>query len=114
VDKINADCGAQRARALYGATDVPACERCGVLPFVTRNELTDGEQIRLNLVEGPFSQLQGHWEFASIGDSGCRVTFSTQFSFKSVLMEKTIGPVFNDICSRLVDSFVARARQVYS
>ena len=82
--------------------------------FVTRNELTDGEQIRLNLVEGPFSQLQGHWEFTSIGDSGCRVTFSTQFSFKSVIMEKTIGPVFNDICSRLVDSFVARARQVYS
>ena len=81
--------------------------------FVTRNELIDGEEIRLNLVEGPFSQLQGRWQFAAIGESGCRVTFSTQFSFKNVLMEKTVGPVFNDICARLVDSFVARARQIY-
>ena len=81
--------------------------------FVTRNELIEGEEIRLNLVEGPFSQLHGQWQFISIGDSGCRVTFSTQFSFNSVLIEKTLGPVFNDICTKLVDSFVARARQVY-
>ena len=82
--------------------------------FVTRNELRDGEEIKLNLVEGPFSDLQGQWQFAAIGDSGCRVTFSTQFIFKSVLMEKTIGPVFNDICAKLVDSFVTRAKQVYN
>lgn len=82
--------------------------------FVTRNELIPDEEIKLELVEGPFSQLQGHWQFATIGDSGCRVTFNTRFSFRNVVMEKTVGPVFNEICSRLVDAFVARARQVYA
>jgi len=82
--------------------------------FVTRNDLSDGQEIKLNLVEGPFSQLQGHWLFTAIGDSGCRVTFRNEFSFKNVLLEKTVGPVFNEICARLVDAFVARAKQVYS
>jgi len=81
--------------------------------FVTRNELTDGEEIKLSLIEGPFKDLQGHWQFAAIGESGCRVTFNTRFSFRNALMEKTLGPVFNEICSRLVDAFVSRARQVY-
>ena len=82
--------------------------------FTTRNALTPGEEISLSLVEGPFSQLQGQWQFVAIGDSGCRVNFTTQFSFGSVLMEKTLGPVFNEICTRLVDAFVTRAKQVYS
>jgi len=81
--------------------------------FTTRNELIDGEQINLSLVEGPFKELQGQWQFTDIGDSGCRVSFNTQFSFGSVIIEKTVGPVFNEICARLVDAFVARARQVY-
>lgn len=82
--------------------------------FTTRNELIPGEEIELSLVEGPFSQLQGRWQFSPIGDSGCRVNFSTQFSFGSVVLEKTVGPVFNEICTRLVDAFVTRAKQVYS
>ncbi len=82
--------------------------------FTTRNELTADEQIKLSLVEGPFRQLQGVWQFAAIGESGCRVTFEIDFSFSSVLLEKTIGPVFNEICTRLVDGFVTRARKVYA
>lgn len=82
--------------------------------FTTRNELTDGEQIKLSLVDGPFRQLQGQWLFANIGESGCRVTFDIEFSFGSVVLEKTVGPVFKEICARLVDAFVARARQQYS
>ncbi len=82
--------------------------------FTTRNELKAGESISLSLVEGPFSHLDGLWQFTPIGDTGCRVTFSTQFSFGNFLIEKTVGPVFNEICIRLVDAFVARAKQVYS
>lgn len=81
--------------------------------FTTRNDLKPGEEINLSLVEGPFNHLQGQWNFSAIGDNGCRVTFNTQFSFGNVVMEKTVGPVFNEICKRLVDAFVARAKQVY-
>ena len=82
--------------------------------FTTRNELQNGQRIQLALVEGPFRQLQGHWEFSAIGDQGCRVSFEIEFSFKSTLMEKTLGPVFNEICTRLVDAFVTRAKQLYT
>ena len=81
--------------------------------FTTRNDLKDGEEIKLSLLEGPFSELDGLWQFTPIGDSGCKVTFSTRFSFRSLLLEKTVGPVFNEICARLVDAFVGRAKQVY-
>lgn len=82
--------------------------------FTTRNELQEGQSIQLALVEGPFRQLQGQWEFSAIGDQGCRVSFEIEFSFKSALIEKTLGPVFNEICTRLVDAFVTRARQLYT
>lgn len=82
--------------------------------FTTRNDLKPGEEIQLTLVEGPFSQLQGGWLFTAIGDTGCRVTFETSFSFRNIVLEKTVGPVFNEICTRLVDAFVVRAKQVYS
>ncbi len=81
--------------------------------FTTRNELKEAEEIKLSLVEGPFSQLDGCWKFVAIGDEGCRVTFSTSFSFRSFILEKTVGPVFNEICGRLVDAFVSRAKDVY-
>jgi len=81
--------------------------------FVTRNTLVENEAIELSLVEGPFSALNGEWQFKDIGDAGCRVTFTIDFSFSNFLMQKTLGPLFDEICSRMVDAFVARARNVY-
>jgi len=81
--------------------------------FTTRNVLAANESILMSLVDGPFKSLQGRWDFKDIDDLGCRVNFSIDFTFSNLLLEKTLSPVFNEICARMVDAFVVRAKQVY-
>ena len=81
--------------------------------FTTRNELAEGESISMTLVDGPFKKLNGKWTFSEIGDLGCKVSFSIDFAFSGFILEKTLGPLFNEICGRMVDAFVGRANQVY-
>ncbi len=81
--------------------------------FTTRNLLSQGENIRMSLVDGPFKKLEGQWLFSDIGDQGCRVTFEVDFHFAGFLLQKTLSPVFNEICARMVDAFVKRANQQF-
>lgn len=81
--------------------------------FSTRNELISGREIKMTLVDGPFKQLQGQWVFKDIGEHGCRVSFDIEFSFSGAILQKTLTPVFNEICARMVDAFVSRAEAVY-
>ena len=81
--------------------------------FTTRNALRDGESITMSLVDGPFKQLHGQWKFEEIGELGCKVSFSIDFAFSGFLLQKTLSPIFNEICARMVDAFVQRAREVY-
>ncbi|WP_395668884.1 type II toxin-antitoxin system RatA family toxin [Rhodoferax sp.] len=84
--------------------------------FTTRNTHTVDSRVALQLVQGPFSQLQGQWNFHAIGDGlqrACKVELSLQYGFDSGLLAKLIGPVFDKIAASLVDAFVKRAEQVY-
>src|ERR1041384_3950738 len=38
--------------------------------FTTRNQHVPGRSVRLQLVDGPFSSLEGVWEFEPIGRGG--------------------------------------------
>ena len=82
--------------------------------FTTRNGLSEPESITLELVSGPFDQLQGEWSFRPMGDSGCRVGLDISFRFSSRITEGVLGPVFEAICNRLVDAFVQRAKKLYA
>ena len=81
--------------------------------FTTRNQLVPGQQIRMDLVEGPFSMLEGNWSFAVLNESASRVGLAVEFGFAGQLIDKTIAPVFSQICGSLVDAFADRALKVY-
>ncbi|MDR1968413.1 MAG: type II toxin-antitoxin system RatA family toxin [Burkholderiaceae bacterium] len=84
--------------------------------FTTRNEHTPGRQVRLHLVSGPFSKLEGVWTFIPVGsdsDHACRVDFKLDYGFSNALLATLVGPVFDKIASSLVDAFVQRAQQIY-
>lgn len=82
------------------------------LEFTTRNELLRPERITMALVDGPFREMDGAWEFAPLGEAGCRVSLRLRFAFQSRVADLVLGPPFESICTRLVDAFVARARSV--
>lgn len=81
--------------------------------FTTRNTHEYPERIVFNLVDGPFSNLTGDWHFKALGDAGCKVTYTMEYSFSSKAMSAVIGPVFNRIATSFIDSFSQRAKKVY-
>jgi ribosome-associated toxin RatA of RatAB toxin-antitoxin module len=84
--------------------------------FTTRNEHVPGREVRLQLVKGPFSRLEGRWTFTPVGAEGqraCRVELELKYGFSSALLATVVGPVFDRIAGSLVDAFVKRAEQVY-
>jgi ribosome-associated toxin RatA of RatAB toxin-antitoxin module len=89
--------------------------------FTTRNEHVPDRSVVVSLVDGPFSLLDGRWEFHPIGrpESGqqepraCRIEFDMRYAFSSKALEIVVSPVFDRIANTFVDSFVKRAEQVH-
>lgn len=81
--------------------------------FTTCNRLQRNKIIEMRLVEGPFNHLEGFWRFDTLGEQACKVSLDLEFEFSSRLLGLTVGPVFNQIASTLVDSFCERAVEVY-
>ena len=84
--------------------------------FTTRNEHVPGREVRLHLVNGPFSDLEGRWTFTPVGGEGeraCRVDLKMDYGFSNALLATLVGPVFDKIATSMVDAFVQRAEQVY-
>jgi ribosome-associated toxin RatA of RatAB toxin-antitoxin module len=81
--------------------------------FTTRNTHIPGRQVQLSLIDGPFKQLDGVWNFIPLGEEqACRVELKLSYSFDSVF-GALVGPVFDRIAATLVDAFVKRAEAVY-
>jgi ribosome-associated toxin RatA of RatAB toxin-antitoxin module len=81
--------------------------------FTTSNQLKPGEEIAMQLVDGPFSQLEGRWRFEPLGDAGCKISLLLEYDFSSKMVSLVVGPVFNKIANTLVDAFQKRAVEVY-
>ncbi|MBL8333037.1 MAG: type II toxin-antitoxin system RatA family toxin, partial [Rubrivivax sp.] len=86
--------------------------------FTTRNANVPGERVTLSLVDGPFRQLDGVWQFLPLGRPGgdptaCKVEFDLQYAFASPALEAVVSPVFDRVADTFVDSFVRRAESVY-
>jgi ribosome-associated toxin RatA of RatAB toxin-antitoxin module len=84
--------------------------------FSTRNTHVPDRQVRVELLNGPFSRLDGHWNFSALGDGSqraCKVELTLHYGFDSPTLGKLVGPVFDKIAASLVDAFVKRAQQVY-
>ena len=81
-----------------------------------RSTEIEGRQVVINLVNGPFSKLEGEWNFLPLGDGSqraCKVELKLNYGFDNATLAKLVGPVFDKIAGTLVDSFVKRAEQVY-
>lgn len=82
--------------------------------FTTRNELLPFQCIKISLVQGPLRHLEGVWKFHNLGeDEGCKITLDLEFEFAGHLIDRLFEPIFNHIANSLVDSFCARAGEVY-
>jgi ribosome-associated toxin RatA of RatAB toxin-antitoxin module len=87
--------------------------------FTTRNTHEPDALVRVALVDGPFSKLEGSWQFVPLGDTAadgpkaCKVEFDLAYAFSGAALEAVVSPVFDRIAHTFVDAFVKRAEQVY-
>jgi ribosome-associated toxin RatA of RatAB toxin-antitoxin module len=82
--------------------------------FTTRNTKQFPSRMDVQLIDGPFKTLQGHWNFYPLNEHACKVELVLEYEFTSKWLEKIVGPVFNQIASSLMEAFVRRADSLHA
>ncbi len=76
-----------------------------------------GLVIAVRYLDGPFRHLENHWRFetADVGGEpdGCLVDFYIDFEFRSAVLRKLMGALFEEAVSRMVGAFERRATDLY-
>ena len=81
--------------------------------FTTHNRMLVNQMIDVELVDGPFRHLTGHWTFTRLQAQACKVGLVMEFEFSAKVLSFAFAPVFTQVASTLVDAFCQRAREVY-
>ncbi|NDH08894.1 MAG: type II toxin-antitoxin system RatA family toxin [Gammaproteobacteria bacterium] len=80
--------------------------------FTTRNRLQANKMIEIRLIDGPFKHLEGFWRFDE-EDEGCLISFDLEFEFANKMLSMFLGPIFEQIADKMVDSFCDQAKLIY-
>lgn len=81
--------------------------------FTSKVTLSPYDQIDVEYVDGPFRYLKNEWTFEPDGKGGCYINFYIDFEFKSRMLQKLIGIVFNEAVQRMTRAFERRAHELY-
>jgi coenzyme Q-binding protein COQ10 len=81
--------------------------------FTSRVTLDRPRRIDVAYTEGPLRYLNNHWIFRDLPEGGCEIDFFVDFEFRSAILQKIIGVLFNEAVRRMVSAFETRARQLY-
>lgn len=81
--------------------------------FTTENHNVPHSRIELNLLEGPFSHLQGVWLFSALREDACKISLELEFEFSNKVANLAFGKIFHHICSTMIEAFCKRADELY-
>ena len=80
--------------------------------FTSKVTLDPPAAIGMQYVKGPMRHLNNQWRFEPHPE-GCLIDFYVEFEFRSALLQRVIGVLFNEAVRRMVSAFEARARALY-
>lgn len=81
--------------------------------FTSRVELNQPDRrIDVAYTHGPLRYLNNHWIFEP-APGGCVIDFYVDFEFRSAILQRLIGALFNEAVRRMVGAFETRAHQLY-
>jgi coenzyme Q-binding protein COQ10 len=79
------------------------------------SRVTFGERrIDVTYTDGPFKYLNNHWIFVAEGEQSTVIDFYIDFEFRSRLLQKLMGAVFNEAVRMMVGAFEKRAHHLYA
>ena len=82
--------------------------------FTSRVTLDHPDRIDVAYINGPFRYLNNHWRFIPSDDGAATlIDFYIDFEFRSRMLQKVAGTVFNEAVGRMVTAFEHRADAIY-
>lgn len=81
--------------------------------FTTKNTLISNQKVTLQLVDGPFTTLEGHWLLTPLSEDACKVSLELEYEFSNKMLDIAFGRLFNHMTNNMVQAFTQRAKQVY-
>jgi coenzyme Q-binding protein COQ10 len=81
----------------------------------TTEVILDAEKrsIVVHYLDGPFSFLENRWVFRPIAPASCEIDFYIAYSFRSRLLERLMGGLFDKAVRKYTTAFEARADAIY-
>ena len=67
--------------------------------FKTKNTYEVNEIIKIQLMDGPFKNLDGYWKFHVIDKYNTNVSLFLEYEFDSKIIELSLKPIFSTIMS---------------
>lgn len=71
------------------------------------------KKITSSAISGPFKYLDSSWVFDKNKDT-CKVIFKLNYEFKSFLLGKIMGSLFQKASEKMFEAFEGRAKSLYS
>lgn len=75
--------------------------------------LDPDHEVKIVYKNGPFKYLNSHWKFDDDPEGGCTIDFFVDFEFRSALLQKLMGAVFNEAVQLMISAFEKRAIELY-
>ena len=73
----------------------------------------DARTILVHYLDGPFSYLENRWTFRPLTSKTCEIDFYIAYSFRSRLLERLMGGLFDKAVRRYTTAFEERADAIY-
>jgi coenzyme Q-binding protein COQ10 len=73
----------------------------------------DNHTIVVHYLDGPFSFLENRWVFRPLTPQACEIDFYIAYSFRSRLLERLMGGLFDRAVRKYADAFETRADAIY-
>jgi len=80
--------------------------------FKTIDRYVPHKLIEIRLLEGPFRFLESVWTFDRVDDENCKVHFSIEFEFRSMMLDLVASPIFSTACKSMVQAFEQRSLEL--
>jgi coenzyme Q-binding protein COQ10 len=74
---------------------------------------SDSRTIVVHYLDGPFSHLENRWTFRPLTSKTCEIDFYIAYSFRSRLLERLMGGLFDKAVRHYTTAFEERADAVY-
>lgn len=76
--------------------------------YISKVTLIPNKEIIVELVDGPFKNLQNHWKFTP-NLNGTDIEFMLEFTLKSNMLNNLVNSEFDHYANKLIEAFLKRA-----